>query len=77
MTTSVHPNARLARRAWNALLHGDEAAISRAFSEDVVWHLAGTSGIARDYEGRDELKRLFRVLGTATGGTFQGDSTMC
>jgi YbgC/YbaW family acyl-CoA thioester hydrolase len=50
---------------------GEVAPVEELLSEDVVWHVPGTSPIAGDYRGRDAVTEYFRVRRALAGGTIQ------
>ena len=69
----AHPNEELARRGYKAFAEGDLATIGEIFAEDVVWHISGSSPLARDYRGKDEVLGFLGSLMTVTEGTFRAE----
>jgi ketosteroid isomerase-like protein len=58
-----HPNAQLARRAWDAIARGDAAALHAVLAPDLIWHAtargAPWSGVHRGAEAAiDMLARV-------------------
>ncbi|MEO8828311.1 nuclear transport factor 2 family protein, partial [Lapillicoccus sp.] len=68
MTTNVaiistdHPDAVTYRRAADAFRAGDLDALATTIHEDVIWHLPGTTWMARDVEGRSTLVAYLREI---------------
>jgi ketosteroid isomerase-like protein len=75
MTTDIispeHPNAASYRRAADAFRAGDLDTLATTIHEDVIWHLPGTSWMARDFEGRATLLDYLREIMVRTNGTFK------
>ena len=71
--TMAHPNEELARSGYKAFADGDLDAIGGIFAEDVVWHISGSSPLARDYRGKDEVLGFLGNVMSATGGTFRAE----
>jgi uncharacterized protein len=65
-----HPDAVTYRRAADAFRAGDLDALATTIHEDVIWHLPGTTWMARDFEGRDTLVAYLREIVQRTNGTF-------
>jgi hypothetical protein len=65
-----HPDALAYRRTADAFRARDMDTLAQLFDEDVVWHVPGTSALAGDIHGRDELWQWFDRLHEVTGGTF-------
>ena len=61
-----HPNAAIARAAYEAMERGDVAAFAALLDDDIFWH-ESTPGFAGDYHGRDHtlapLGRVFQESG--------------
>ncbi len=68
-----HPNVALLRRGYEAFGKGDMATITELFSEDVVWHVPGTSLISGVHRGRDAVFAMFAKTTQLSGGTFKID----
>jgi ketosteroid isomerase-like protein len=66
-----HPDAVAYRRAADAFRAGDLDTLATTIHEDVIWHLPGTSWMARDFEGRASLLEFLRELMVRTNGTFK------
>jgi ketosteroid isomerase-like protein len=64
-------NLTLMKRAVDAFVKGDMAALSTMFAPDVVWHVPGRHMLAKDYRGRDEVFGFFGRLMEETGGSFR------
>ena len=69
--STEHPDAVSYRRASDAFRAGDLDTLATTIHEDVIWHLPGTSWMARDFEGRDTLLEYLRELMVRTNGTFK------
>jgi hypothetical protein len=67
---TAQENEAQARDAYAAFAAGDLDKVKSVFHPDVVWRIAGTSPIARDYKGMDEVLGFFGTIFTETGGTF-------
>jgi len=67
---SEHGNATLMREGYAAFAAGDLDRIRQVFADDIVWHVGGTSGLAGDYKGQDEVFDFFGRLFEMTDGTF-------
>lgn len=64
---SEHPNATIARSAYDAIAKGDATALAAFLDDDVVWH-ESTPGLAGDYHGRGEVMAMFgRVMSQLEG----------
>lgn len=66
-----HPDAVTYRRAADAFRVGDLDALATTIHQDVIWHVPGTSWMARDFEGRDALVAYLQELMQHTTGTFR------
>jgi len=67
----THPNEQLAREALAAFQHGDlDALREKFFAANIRWHQPGTSQVAGDFEGPDQVIQLFIRQFELTGGTF-------
>ena len=55
----MHPNEKLLRETDEAQLAGDEEAFIKAFTDDVVVHIPGTSSFAGVYKGKQQFGDLF------------------
>ena len=50
---------------------GDPDAVRGLLSDDIAWHVPGTSPIAGSYHGRDEVIEYMLARGRLAGGTFR------
>ena len=66
-----HPDAVSYRRASDAFRAGELETLATTIHDDVIWHLPGTSWMARDFEGRATLLAFLRELMVRTNGTFK------
>jgi uncharacterized protein len=64
-----HPNVELLRRGYAAYSSGDMETINEVFADDIVWHVAGRSELAGDYNGKDEVFGFFAKLMEVSEGT--------
>jgi uncharacterized protein len=69
----AHPNEDLIRRGYEAFSTGDMETIASLLSEDVVYHIGGSSQLAGDYRGPQEVIGLFIRIFELSGGTFHID----
>lgn len=65
-----HPDAVTYRRAADAFRAGNLHELATTIHERVVWHLPGSTWMARDFEGRDTLVAYLREIMQRTNGTF-------
>ena len=65
-----HPDAVTYRRAADAFRAGDLEELATTIHELVIWHLPGTTWMARDFEGRATLVAYLREIMQRTNGTF-------
>jgi ketosteroid isomerase-like protein len=63
----AHPNVEVLRKIDEAMTSGDLEQFFSHYTEDVVVHVGGTSKLAGDYKGRDELQALFGRFMEAIG----------
>ena len=68
---SIAANAALVRRIMEAFADKEGFALRNAFAEDAVWHVPGSSAMAGDYRGRDEIVTFLRRTAELTGGTHR------
>ena len=66
-----HPNVGFLKKGYEAFAKGDMATLTDMFSEDVVWHQAGTSPISGEYRGRDAVFAFLARFAELSGGTFR------
>jgi uncharacterized protein len=68
----TQPNQDLVRAASAAFGSGDLGAVQdQFFTEDIVWHVAGTGPLAGDYEGMAQVMGLLGRISALSGGTVQ------
>lgn len=70
-TTAQHANVQRVRQAYEAFAKGDMTTISELMTDDVVWHIGGTSPLSGDYKGKDAVFGFLGKLMEITGGTFK------
>jgi uncharacterized protein len=63
----THPNVEMLRGLDEAMLRGDMDTFFSGYTDDVATHLAGTSPLAGDYRGLDQLKQVFGRFMEASG----------
>jgi ketosteroid isomerase-like protein len=68
---SAHPNAAVVREGFDRFVRGDVAGLVGLFADDAVWHVPGSSPLAGDYRGRDEIIAFLRRTAELTGGTYR------
>lgn len=62
-----HPNAQLARRAWDAISQGDAPALRATMNEDVVWRAtARGTPWAGTHQGPDDVVDFLARVGEAS-----------
>ena len=66
-----HSNEDLLRQAYGAQARGDLDSYLRLLSDDFVLHIPGSSRIAGEYRGSEEMRRHFREIAELSGGTFR------
>ena len=64
-----HPNVELLRKGYDAYSTGDIAVLNDLFADDILWHIAGRSQLAGDYNGRDAVFGFFGKLMELSDGT--------
>jgi ketosteroid isomerase-like protein len=69
----MHPNAELIQAGFDAFASADLETIDRLLADDIVWHSAGTSVLAGEFEGKEAVLGLFGRVLEVTGGTFRQD----
>jgi ketosteroid isomerase-like protein len=60
-----HPNAKLARTAWEAAAASDVDTLSRVCSEHLIWHASGRGARSGDYRGRASVLNYLAAIGDA------------
>jgi ketosteroid isomerase-like protein len=60
-----HPNAKLARIAWEAVSASDVASLRQVCAEELVWHASGRGPRSGEYRGRDAVLDYLATIGDA------------
>ena len=60
-----HPNAKLARSAWEAVSASDLDTLSHVCADDLVWHASGRGPRSGDYRGRAAVFDYLAAIGDA------------
>lgn len=68
---TAQDNAELVRGGYGAFGKGDIPAVIATWSDDIVWHIAGRSPLARDYNGAAEILGFFGQLQELSAGSFR------
>jgi ketosteroid isomerase-like protein len=63
-------NEETLRKLHSAFTSGDMDAAMATFSDDAVWHAAGSSPVSGDFRGRDNIKAMMEKTVELSGGTF-------
>jgi ketosteroid isomerase-like protein len=58
-----HPNAQLARAAWQAVSMGDVDGLEQILAPDVVWHATAQAPWRGDHIGRDAVSNFLAQIG--------------
>lgn len=66
-----HPNLEMLRRGMAAFAARDRDALDELFDENLVWHHGGTSELAGDYFGTEEVFTLFARRAALTDETYR------
>jgi uncharacterized protein len=72
-TGSMHENAAIVRRGYEAFNTADLATLAELFDENASWHTPGRSRLAGDADGRDAVFAQFGRYADETDGTFKAD----
>jgi ketosteroid isomerase-like protein len=68
------PDADVLQRMVDAFVAGDGAALDALFTENAVWHEAGSAPpISGDHKGKAAIFEFFGRVGELSGGTFRPD----
>jgi ketosteroid isomerase-like protein len=65
-----HANATRMREAFDAFSRGDLDAVHATFADNCTWTNQGTSPLAGEYRGWDQIQGMFGKLFELTDGTF-------
>ena len=68
-----HPNSDLVRRAYELFGQGDVETLQTLWTDDIVWHIGGTSRISGDHVGAAGVLGMFGQLMAGTEGTFRAE----
>jgi len=60
-----HPNAKLARIAWEAVSASDVDVLQEVCAEDLIWHASGRGARSGDYRGRASVLNYLAAIGDA------------
>ncbi len=60
-----HPNAKLARSAWEAVSASDLETLSYVCADGLVWHASGRGSRSGDYRGRTAVLDYLAAIGDA------------
>jgi uncharacterized protein len=70
----AHPNEDLVREQYAALERGDMDALrNQCWTDDVRWHVPGRSPFAGDYEGPEQVLRVFARIFELTSDTLSSE----
>ena len=62
----AHANADLVRKSFEAFAAGDTATMDQMMTDDARWHVAGTSAVSGDFEGKDAIFGFFARISQET-----------
>src|SRR5436309_5006253 len=68
-----HPNADKVREAFEAQAREDWPAVQEAFTDDIVFHVAGRNQFSGTYRGKEEVFDLFNRRNESTGSKVDID----
>ena len=71
----MHQNEQRIRDAYDAFGRGDMAALTATWTDDIVWHVKGTTPLAGDYKGVEKILAVMAETVKLTDGTFKLDVT--
>jgi uncharacterized protein len=66
-------NLERTRQAFDAFLRRDGIVIGRLIDDDTVWRVPGSSLMAGEYRGRQEIFAFLRQTGRLTRGTYRAE----
>lgn len=69
----AHPDAELARRAYEAFAQGDMQTMDGLMADDIQWHIPGDNVVSGSYDGKQQVFGFFQQLAERSGGTFALD----
>ena len=64
----MHANEAMLRATYDAMARGDGRSIAAVLAPSATWHIPGSSQMAGDYVGLDELFGFWRRVAELTGG---------
>ena len=64
-------NADLVRTAYEMFGAGDMENLQKLWTDDIAWHIGGTTRISGDHEGATGILAMFAELVGASEGTFR------
>ena len=67
----THPNEELVRKGYKAFGEGDMDTLRSLFAIDAIHSAPGSSPLAGDYKGVDEVLGYYGQLSERSGGTFK------
>ena len=70
---SEHPNVQHMRDGYAAFGKGDLPALEELMTEDVVWHVAGSTPLSGTYRGRTAVLEFFGKVMEVTEGSFRAE----
>ncbi|MET8580754.1 nuclear transport factor 2 family protein [Streptomyces collinus] len=68
-----HPHATLVRKAYDAFLRVDMAALRGLMTADVTQHVPGSHPTSGDFKGQDAVIGRYKRIFQETGGSFRAD----
>lgn len=66
----THPHVQVLRNIDESMESGDLERFFSFYAEDVAVHIGGTSKLAGDYKGRDQLQEVFGRFMEAVGADY-------
>jgi uncharacterized protein len=66
-------NVERTRQAFDAFLRRDGIVIGRLIDDDTVWRVPGSSLMAGEYRGRQEIFAFLQQTGRLTRGTYRAE----
>ncbi len=67
----MHPNVERLRAAYEAFGRGDVNGTSEHWADDVLWHISGSTPLAYDRCGREEIMEFLSELMIISKGSFR------
>lgn len=64
----MHPNAELLEQLDRAQQDGDLDAFFAGYTDDVIFHIGGSSSLAGEHRGKEKMKELMEKFVEAAGG---------